>query len=126
MKFDPDTEQFTDIALPSNGFLRWMSDVMGGLVMKVIAYFPEQNYHLVLSHHKWLNGGKDVYNAPYGIDVSPVDGSVWYSKLYADKIGTVDKETLAITEIDTPTWVHAACASGQTACCGFRLSTTVT
>ena len=102
MKFDPDTEQFTDIALPSNGFLRWMSDVMGGLVMKVIAYFPEQNYHLVLSHHKWLNGGKDVYNAPYGIDVSPVDGSVWYSKLYADKIGTVDKETLAITEIDTP------------------------
>jgi streptogramin lyase len=102
MKFDPDTEQFTDIGLPSNGFLRWMSDSFGGLVMKAISFFPNQNYNLVLSHHKWLNGGKDAFNAPYGIDVSPVDDSVWYSKLYSNKIGTVDKETLEVTEFDTP------------------------
>jgi streptogramin lyase len=102
MKFDPRTEQFTDIGLPSNGFLRWLTDMFGGLVMKAISWFPEKNYNLVLSHHKWLNGGKDAFNAPYGIDVSPVDDSVWYSKLYANKIGTVDKETLEVTEFDTP------------------------
>jgi streptogramin lyase len=102
MMFDPDTEQFTDIGLPSNGVLRWMSDTFGGLVMKAISFFPKQNYNLLLSHHKWLNGGKDAFNAPYGIDVNPVDNSVWYSKLYANKIGTVDKETLEVTEYDTP------------------------
>ncbi len=102
MKFDPNTEQFTDIGLPSNGFLRWMSDTFGGLVMRTIAFFPQKNYNLVLSHHKWLNGGKDAFNAPYGIDVSPVDDSVWYSKLYANKIGTVDKDSLEVTEFDTP------------------------
>jgi streptogramin lyase len=102
MKFDPDTEEFTDIALPSNGPLRWLADVLGGVVMKAVSYFPEQNYHLVLSHHKWLNGGRGVYNAPYGIDVNPLDDSVWYSKLYANKIGTVNKETLEVTEYDTP------------------------
>ena len=102
MKFDPETEEFTDIGLPSNGFLRWMSDIFGGVVMKAISYFPKENYNLVLSHHKWLNGGKNAFNAPYGIDVSPLDDSVWYSKLYADKIGTVDRDTLEVTEYDTP------------------------
>lgn len=102
MKFDPRTEEFTDIALPAVSFLRWMSDVFGGLVMKAISFFPEKNYNLVLSHHKWLNGGKNAFNAPYGIDVSPVDDSVWYSKLYSNRIGTVNKETLEVTEYDTP------------------------
>ena len=39
---------------------------------------------------------------PYGIDVHPVDGSIWYTKLFSDKIGRVDPVTLAITEIDSP------------------------
>jgi sugar lactone lactonase YvrE/cytochrome c5 len=102
MKFDPRTEEFTDIGLPSDGFLRWLSDTFMGLVMKVISFFPEQNYHLALSHHKWLNGGSDAFNWPYGIDVNPVDDSVWYSKLLGNKIGTVDKDTLEVTEFETP------------------------
>jgi virginiamycin B lyase len=102
MKFDPRTEEFTDIALPSDGFLRWMSDTFMGLVLKIVSFFPEQNYHLVLSHHKWLNGGSDAFNWPYGIDVNPVDDSVWYSKLLGNKIGTIDKDTLEVTEFETP------------------------
>ncbi len=39
---------------------------------------------------------------PYGIDVHPVDGSIWYTKLFSDKIGRIDAATLAITEIDSP------------------------
>jgi streptogramin lyase len=39
---------------------------------------------------------------PYGIDVHPLDGSIWYTKLFADKIGRIDPTTLAITEIDSP------------------------
>jgi streptogramin lyase len=39
---------------------------------------------------------------PYGIDVSPLDGSVWYTRLWAKKIGRVDPETLAVVEFDPP------------------------
>jgi streptogramin lyase len=39
---------------------------------------------------------------PYGIDVNPVDGSIWYAKLYANKIGRLDPKTLEVTEYDTP------------------------
>jgi streptogramin lyase len=41
-------------------------------------------------------------DAPYGIDVDPKDGSVWYAKLYADKIGRIDPATLKVTEWDSP------------------------
>jgi len=39
---------------------------------------------------------------PYGIDVSPVDGSIWYSRLHANKIGRVDAKTLEIQEFEPP------------------------
>jgi virginiamycin B lyase len=39
---------------------------------------------------------------PYGIDVNPVDGSVWYSKLWANKIGRVDPKTFAVQEFIPP------------------------
>lgn len=102
MKFDPKTEQFTEIDTPHNGVLRWLSDTFIGVVLKITAWFPQKNYHLWLSHHKWLNGGREVFNWPYGIDISPVDGSVWYSKLLANKIGHIDPQTLEVTEYDVP------------------------
>ncbi len=40
--------------------------------------------------------------APYGIDVNPKDGSVWYSRLGAHKIGRIDSETLEIEEFNPP------------------------
>lgn len=41
-------------------------------------------------------------DGPYGIDVDPKDGSVWYAKLYADRIGRVDPVTLQVSEFDSP------------------------
>ncbi|MBF7729101.1 carboxypeptidase regulatory-like domain-containing protein [Pseudomonas sp. N040] len=102
VKFDIKTEQFTDIALPSNGVMRWLTDTFMGVILKVAAWFPQQNVHLALSHHKWLNGGIGIFNWPYGIDVNPVDGGIWYSKLLSNKIGHVDPKTLEVTEYDVP------------------------
>ena len=51
---------------------------------------------------------EDLFNLPYGIDVNPKDGGVWYAKLWADKIGHVDPKTLEITEYDTPAQGAAA------------------
>jgi streptogramin lyase len=39
---------------------------------------------------------------PYGIDVHPKDGTIWYSRLFADRIGRIDPKTLAFTEFDSP------------------------
>lgn len=41
---------------------------------------------------------------PYGIDIHPVDGSIWYSRLSANRIGRIDPDTLEVTEI-TPDFV---------------------
>jgi streptogramin lyase len=47
-------------------------------------------------------GGISGGTQPYGIDISPVDDRMWYGRLFADKIGTVDAETLKVTEYDSP------------------------
>lgn len=39
---------------------------------------------------------------PYGIDVDPRDGTVWYARLWSDKIGRIDPATLQVTEFDAP------------------------
>jgi virginiamycin B lyase len=39
---------------------------------------------------------------PYGIDISPIDGSVWFSQLNMSHIGRIDPDTLAVTSIATP------------------------
>ncbi|HXX83282.1 MAG TPA: carboxypeptidase regulatory-like domain-containing protein [Casimicrobiaceae bacterium] len=101
-RFDPKTEQFTMIDLPSGGAMRWLMDTFFGIVLKIAGWFPQQNLHLALSHHKWLNVGKGVLTQPYGIDVNPVDGSIWYAKLMTSQIGRIDPKTLEVTEYDTP------------------------
>ncbi len=39
---------------------------------------------------------------PYGIDVSPIDGTVWYTRLFGDKIGRIEPQTLQLKEYDSP------------------------
>jgi hypothetical protein len=46
VRFDPKTATFTDIALPHNGFMRWVSDTLVGVIMKVASWFPAQNLQL--------------------------------------------------------------------------------
>jgi streptogramin lyase len=40
---------------------------------------------------------------PYGIDVHPLDGSIWYSSLMANRIGRIDGETFAVQSFKPPT-----------------------
>lgn len=40
--------------------------------------------------------------SPYGIDIHPLNGQVWYARLFGDRIGYVDPKTLEITEYDSP------------------------
>ncbi len=39
---------------------------------------------------------------PYGIDIHPLDGSVWFSQLNMSHIGRIDPDTLKVTSIPTP------------------------
>lgn len=101
-RMDVKTRQITVIDLPSNGFWRWLSDAMLPTVLEVASWFPKKDLHIALSHHQLSGEGHNVLNLPYGIDVSPVDGSIWYSKLYAGYIGRIDPKTLAVQEWVTP------------------------
>ncbi len=99
-RFDPVTEDMKVMRLPANGFFRWVSDQLFPTVVKLASWFPGKNLHLDLSHQRWL--GHNILAFPYGIDINPKDGSVWYAKLYASKIGRIDPATLEVTEYDTP------------------------
>ena len=99
-RFDPKTEQMTVIRLPSNGLIRWTSDMLFPTLMRIGSWFPDQAVHLNLSTHKFF--GFNILAFPYGIDVNPKDGSIWYAKLYASRIGRIDSKTLKIQEWDTP------------------------
>jgi virginiamycin B lyase len=39
---------------------------------------------------------------PYGVDIHPETDVMWYTRLFADRIGFVNPETLAVTEFDSP------------------------
>ena len=48
------------------------------------------------------SGGLAGGTQPYGIDINPADGSIWYSRLFGDKIGRIDPVTLEVLEFDSP------------------------
>jgi streptogramin lyase len=99
-RFDPKTEQMTVMRLPSNGFFRWISDMLFPTLLRISSWFPDKVLLLDFSHHRFL--GYTVLAFPYGIDVNPKDGSIWYAKLYANRIGRIDPKTLEIKEYETP------------------------
>jgi len=101
-RFNPKTKKFTIIDLPSNGFARWLTDALFPTLLKISAWFPRKNVHMWISHHWYTGLGRKILNFPYGIDVNPQTGAVWYSKLYANKIGRIDPGTLKVKEFDTP------------------------
>lgn len=49
--------------------------------------------------YDWNSSG---FPMPYGIDVSPVDGSVWVARLYADDIARIDPESGQLQMVETP------------------------
>lgn len=102
LKFDSKTEEFTEIKLPSNSTVKWLSDQLTGAILKISGLFPGKNYFLDISHHKKDGLGAKAFSWPYGIDINPVDGGVWYAKLLGNKIGHIDPVTQEINEFDTP------------------------
>ena len=63
----------------------------------------------LINHADWFNLRENSAKSdgvsmpvPYGIDINPLDGSVWYSQLYMRHIGRIDPETLQVTSIATP------------------------
>ncbi|MFA5940658.1 MAG: carboxypeptidase regulatory-like domain-containing protein [Sinimarinibacterium sp.] len=101
-RFDPASGAMQVIALPHGGVWQWLTDVTLGGVLKLASWFPGKDLQLLLSHHQLSGQGHRIFNLPYGLDINPLDGSVWYSKLYADRIGRYDPRTGAITEWATP------------------------
>lgn len=101
-RFDPKTEEKTLIDTPSNGWARWLAVTLMPTMLKLTAAFPDWAIYPDMSHHKTLSLGRSTLSMLYGIDVNPVDGTIWYVKLEAHKLGMVDPETLEVTEIDTP------------------------
>jgi virginiamycin B lyase len=99
-RFDPKTEVMSVTPLPSNGFWRWVSDMLFPTLLRISSWLPDSSIHLHFSHQQFF--GYNILAFPYGIDVNPVDGSIWYAKLYANKIGRIDPKTLAVSEFDTP------------------------
>ena len=79
---------------------RWISDRLFPTPLRISSWLPDKVMLLNFSHHRFP--GYSVLAFPYGIDVNPKDGSVWYAKLYANKIGRMDPRTLEVTEYDTP------------------------
>ena len=99
-RFDPKTGQMAVMRLPHNGFARWITDMLFPTLLRISSWFPDRSLLLNFSHQRFL--GYEVAAFPYGIDVNPKDGSIWYCKLYANRIGRVDPKTYEIREWKTP------------------------
>ena len=101
-RFDPKTETFTITHLPETGFWSGVSHYLFPVILQIAAWFPKMDLELGVNHAKWAFQGRSAFPFPYGIDINPVDGSIWYAKLNAHKIGRMDPKTLQVTEYDTP------------------------
>lgn len=101
-KMDIKTRQIEVIDLPSHGLWRWLTDKMLPSVLTVSSWFGKKDMQVSLSHHQVSGQGRQILNLPYGLDVNPIDGSIWYSKLYAGYIGRVDPATGEVREFKTP------------------------
>ena len=111
-RFDPKTETFTVIDLPVDSFVESIVYDMLPSLLKLATWLPvdlktygaehrEPGKSLPTTPYTWVSD-RTIAMLPYGIDIHPGDGSVWYSKLYGDKIARVDPRTLEIEEWDTP------------------------
>ena len=57
---------------------------------KVGRLTPDIGKFDIIDLPKVASGGISGGTQPYGIDINPVDDTMWYGRLFGDKIGTVD------------------------------------
>jgi len=108
--YDPASREFKDY--PVGGGALWPHtlrfDKTGiawftiSISNQVGRFDPKTGETKVIDLPKTTNRPTAGFMFPYGIDVSPTDGSVWYTRLWAQKIGRVDPKTLAVKEYDPP------------------------
>jgi virginiamycin B lyase len=108
--YDPASREFKDY--PVGGGALWPHTLR--FDKKGVAWFtisisnqvgrfdPKSGDMKVIDLPKTTNRPSAGFMFPYGIDVSPTDGSVWYTRLWAQKIGRIDPQTLAVKEYDPP------------------------
>ena len=63
---------------------------------------PKNGNFTIIDLPEVVPGGISGGTQPYGIDINPRDNSMWYGRLFGDKIGRVDPDTLEVTEYDSP------------------------
>jgi polyvinyl alcohol dehydrogenase (cytochrome) len=90
--FDRASGEFTYFDLPARGIKEWAA-------LKIIDFRLGHGFVGSPPDLDWDTSG---FPMPYGIDVSPVDGSVWVARLYADDIARIDPESEEIQMIETP------------------------
>lgn len=108
--FDPTTRDFRDY--PVGGGALWPHTIRfdrQGIAWFTISisnqvgrFDPKSGESKVIDLPKTTNRPDAGFMFPYGIDVSPTDGSVWYTRLWAGKLGRIDPKTLAVKEFDPP------------------------
>lgn len=110
--FDPRTKKFTHHELPMESKALYPHTIRAakdGSVWFTIAFSNQVGrFDPATKEMKVLNmpqspslsivGGP----SPYGIDIHPIDGSVWYASLSSDKIVRIDPKTFAVQEHDSP------------------------
>jgi streptogramin lyase len=63
---------------------------------------PASGRFTILTLPEVAPGGISGGTQPYGIDVDPTDGTIWYGRLFGDRIGRIDPRTLEIQEHASP------------------------
>ena len=63
---------------------------------------PEKAEFTIINTPKRQVMGVSGTTQVYGIDINPIDGSIWYGRLFGDFIGRVDPATLEVTEYPSP------------------------
>jgi polyvinyl alcohol dehydrogenase (cytochrome) len=84
--------EFSYFDLPARGVKEWAA-------LRIINFRLRHGFVGSPPDLDWETSG---FPMPYGIDVSPVDGSVWVARLYADDIARIDPESEEIEMIETP------------------------
>jgi len=110
-RFDPKTKEFTIIDLPVKKIWDSITYALLPILVKLSTWSPVALDTYDAEHRKngtypegpysWLEE-RSMVNLPYGIDIHPLDGSVWYAKLNSHQIGRIDPKTLEVKEWDTP------------------------
>ncbi len=92
--FERKTGTFKTFDLPTRSFKEKISLKLNRVILKLL------NWGLPMH---WLSVDKRVSGMPlpYGIDVAP-NGSIWFTRLHADTIGTINPASGEVKMIDTP------------------------